>query len=198
MRAIFLSMFLLACSGAEAPATNEAEPATRSADDAEDPCPVLTASMNSASAGGVEPSVAGEDVTSDLEGLAAALPESAGTLARTESSNWARGAAGHWSPSVLAFYESGGTRVGVQVTDLVHVCSCASGMGETLQSRGVASARTSVAGHPAKRGSGPPPELEVWVNDRCSVRVWAAPAEVLDGVASALDWAAISAACPAR
>lgn len=199
MRSIFLASVLLACSGAEAPttrATNEVEESTP-ANNAEDPCPVLTASANSEMGGGVVPSVAGEDVTSDLAGLASALPESAGGLTRSESSNWARGAAGHWSPSVLAFYEAGGTRVGVQVTDLVHVCSCESGMGETLQGRGPG-APTSVAGHPAKRGSGPPPELEIWVNDRCSVRVWAAPAEVLEGVASALDWPAISAACPAR
>lgn len=202
MRIVFLSSFLLACSGAEAPttrATNEVEESAR-ANNAEDPCPVLTASANSDMAGGVAPSVAGEDVVSNLEAFAAALPASAGGLTRTESSNWPRGAAGHWSPSVLAFYEEGDARVGVQIVDLVHVCSCEAGMGETLQSRAVTGGdvRTSVADHPATRGAGPPPELQVWVNDRCHVRVWAAPMNTLTQVASALDWAAISAACPAR
>ena len=85
---------------------------------------------------------------------------------------------------MLAFYEAGGTRVGVEVTDLVHVCSCSAGMGATLQRRRVdaGAASSSVSDHPAARGEGP--ELEVWVNDRCSVRVWAAPADVLNEVSA--------------
>lgn len=203
MRATYLTVVLLACSGAEAPATqptpNEA-PTTQMPREAGDPCPLITAAADSISAGGVPPSVAGDDVTTDLDALAAALPETAANLTRTETSTMPRGAAGHWSPIVLTFYEAVGVRVGVEVNDLVHVCSCESGMGETLLERRVAAGatRTLVANRPAVRGAGPPPELEVWVNDRCSVRLWAAPADVLERLAGSLDWAALSAACPAR
>jgi len=165
---------------------------------------VLTAAAVSARGGGVEPSVNGEDIATDLDALAAALPETAAGLLREESSTWARGAAGHWSPGVLAFYTHEETRVGVEINDLVHVCSCDPGMGTALQDRRVrrlaGAGATDISGHPAVTAepADGPAELEVWVNDRCSVRVWAAPLDVLQRLARAFDWDALAAACPAR
>jgi len=190
-------LLLAACSGSE-PSAEAPEPADT------DPCPVLTASANSTRGGGVEPSVNGEGIAIDLDALEAALPENAAGLPRAEPSTWNRGDAGHWSPGVVAFYTHEGSRVGAQVTDLVHVCTCDSGMGAVLQGRrahSVPGARPlEIAGHPAVAAepANRPPELEVWVNDRCSVRVWAAPTDVLERLAGALDWPALAAACPAR
>lgn len=198
-------LLLAACSGSEpsAEAPSSQEPSAETPESA-DPCPVLSASANSDRGGGVEPSVNGEDIPIDLDALQAALPETAAGLPRAEASTWNRGDAGHWSPGVLGFYTHEGARVGVQVTDLVHVCTCDAGMGEVLQNRrlrAVAGARAlEVAGHPAALAepANQPPELEVWLNDRCSVRVWAAPTDVLQRLAGAFDWPALSAACPAR
>ncbi|MBO6938226.1 MAG: hypothetical protein JJ863_24875 [Deltaproteobacteria bacterium] len=206
-------LLLIACSGTEsstesteAPSSDEpsAESPGPAGPEPADPCPVLTAAASSAQGGGVEPSVNGEDIPIDLDALAAALPETAAGLPREDVSTWNRGMAGHWSPGVMTTYLHEGQSVGVEIDDLVHVCSCDSGMGSALQNRRLrridGAGAIEIAGNPAVTAepAGRPAELEVWVNDRCSVRLWAAPLGVLQSLARAFDWAALAAACPAR
>ncbi|MFK7988542.1 MAG: hypothetical protein AB8I08_21160 [Sandaracinaceae bacterium] len=171
--------------------------------DPPDPCSVLTAAADSWD-GDLAPSVNGEDITMDLEALGAVLPASAAGHARGDFSRWPRGESGHVSPGAEAFYSLGDAEVGVAVDDLVHVCSCAPGMGEVLQRRALAGAEDALAlqisGHPAvlnERANGFV-DLEIWVNDRCRVRLTDAPADVLRSVAGALDWSALSTLCAAR
>lgn len=157
-------------------------------------CPALSGEP-SASAGGVAPSVGGEDVSTDLEGLVRALPASAHAWTRTSLGTMARGAAGHWSPVVNARYESNGAAVLVQVTDLVHVCTCEAGMGRRL--RDARDARAfEIAGHPASDDGR---ALTMWINDRCSLQVHgAATIASMMHIVEAVDLVALGAACPVR
>ena len=168
-----------------------------------DPCPVLR--RDDRRGGGIAPSANGEAIGTDLDALAAAVPERAGGLRRRDLSSWARGDAGHWSPGVAASYPYEDDDLTIVVDDLIHVCSAEPGMGEVLQRRRLAASEgarpVEVAGHPAVIGESPErgAELRAWINDRCAVRVSAfAPLAVVRSVADAIDWAALAAACPAH
>ena len=191
------SFALLSGCGGPAP-----EPQPVPVADASAWCPAL-AGEPSTVAGGVNPSVGGEDVPTDLVAIAAALPQAHAGWLRTEVSSMARGAAGHWSPVVLARYASGEDEVLIEVNDLVHVCTCAPGMGAGLRdARGGAGSTSGsdheVAGYPASVATAPV-SVELWVNDRCSVHVHGAvSAERMTSLVEGVDYAALSAACPAR
>ncbi|MCA9611978.1 MAG: hypothetical protein H6722_32735 [Sandaracinus sp.] len=185
MRALLCLSLMLGCGSA----SERAEPRAATAND---PCPVLSDPANQ-DVGGLVPSLAGDDVPTDLDGLAASLPAVAegSTIAKIP-----RGYAGHWSPEVAAAYERDGVTWRVSITDLVHVCTCTEGMGETLR-RGVTNAEDRMLGAVPARVR--PGEVLVWIHDRCALQVGGqGPTEVAWALAQEIDLDALARACPAR
>jgi hypothetical protein len=197
LNARFFGFALVVCITGCGGAQEEEATTARTAADAL--CPVLDAERPPET-GGLPPSLA-EGTATDLERLSAAFPETAGAWARTQVNAMPRGAAGHWSPVVAASYARDGASILAHVDDLVHVCRCASGMGESLrdaEQRRSGGTPASIHGHPALRLDAPA-QLLAWVNDRCAVRIagGVSMADVLE-VENAVDWSAIEDACVRR
>lgn len=196
-RALLVLILAPACSSpARVDPAAKATPPVSSAD-ATDPCPVLTAASRSAHGGGLAPSLAGDDVASILPTMAAALPPTLGGWTRGDVTSMDRGQAGHWSPSASARYARGDEAIQVQLTDLVHVCTGAAGMGETLARRAASAgaAARSIAGLPAAETPAPP-GLRIWIHDRCELALAGAMPDELAALATAVGAAALGAACP--
>ncbi|MEZ4328060.1 MAG: hypothetical protein R3B40_22755 [Polyangiales bacterium] len=174
--------------------TTSERPANGATASSEDPCPVLTAAAGSSRGGGVAPSLAGEDVSSDLDGMVASLP--AGSA--QPPSAMRRGQAGHWSPVAIATYANDGGEWLITVDDLVHVCTCREGMGEQLRQR----AQDQRAGEARTLGGAPalvraePTEVLAWVGDRCALRVAGdGTPEAAWALAESVDLPRLTAAC---
>jgi hypothetical protein len=143
--------------------------------------------------GGLVPSLVGEDVATDLDALAASLPPVAEPA---QVAKIPRGQAGHWSPQVATTYEREGVTWRVSITDLVHVCTCAPGMGERL-GRDVASAEARTLGSAPARAR--PGEVLAWIHDRCVLEVRGpGSSEAAWNLAREVDLEALARACPAR
>lgn len=183
-------MALLAVAALACGSTSEHAPPLTPA--TSDPCPVLSDAENRA-VGGLVPSLVGDDVTTDLDALAASLPPVA---EGTQVAKIPRGQAGHWSPRVATTYEREGVTWRVSITDLVHVCTCAPGMGERL-GREVASAEERTLGSAPARVR--PGEVQAWIHDRCALEVRGpGSSEAAWSLAHEIDLEALARACPAR
>lgn len=184
----------------------EAPPAPAPPDD--ELCPRFELPVGSMSMG---PSVVGGSYPSDVDAMLAALPERAGAWSRLPGRSGAnqRGTAGMATPGATTTLGRGqgpsAMEVRIDVSDLIHRCWCRPGMGEGLRARVLAAgtgdreART-VGGSPAmilRRGGGA--SVEVWVEDRCEVRIeGAVPETELLAIASEIDWERLRAPCAAR
>lgn len=227
---IALSTIVIACALGSACSSTPAAPATTtpappatseatsepSADEAPAPPPTTSAPTPASEAdyatlcpvladrrpiGGTGPSVRPGAVEVDLQALRDAFVAPPGwTLG--ELGFIGRGTAGHASPQLSGTVSSAGSRVSLQLLDLVHVCRCHEGDGVALRDRDVAidtTARTarSFGGSPgvvesqATDGA----SVRVWVGDRCLVTLAGARARELTAIADSIAWGQLDDLC---
>lgn len=150
---------------------------------------------------GPGPSIAGfADL--DLEALEALLPTDPRDpeLAHTKTTTWRRGDAGHGSPLVVrSVTPDDEAYTSIQITDLVHFCTCRAGLGARRIERAKASGSVieTVAGRSvAIDESGT--ALGAWAGDRCEISIRTDSKQHARTLAEAIDWAALDALCSER